>query len=290
MNATFTKKAIETRITLKAGSFGGRGNQKILRGLGTDVTITKAGLPDKNTCTVKLYNLAYADMEQLTTLGPGQGEKHKNLITICAGSDDKTDLPVAFAGEIDSIAADYTGAPDICTVIKASTGSYPALIANKPMCIRGTAPVADVIGSLAAQCGYTFKNEGVTAQLRNSVLNGSPLQQAHQAAEEAGAQLIVDDYQMILLPANGCREGLAVLLTPETGLLGYPTFDNQGIKVKAIYNPNFQFNGMIEVSSIVPRATGTWKINKITHSLTAYRPTGGFWHSELEATEAYPNE
>lgn len=289
MNSSFTKKAIETRITLRAGSFDGKGNQKTIRGLGSDVTIDKAGLPDKNKCTVKIYNMLYADMEQLAALGPDSKEKHKNLITVCAGDDDNTDLPIAFAGEIDSITADFSSAPDIVTVIKASTGSYPSLMANKPMSVKGNAPVADVIGSLASQCGYSFRNEGVTTQLRNSVLNGSPLAQAYQAADEAGADLILDDNEMILLPRESRRQGLAVYLSPETGLLGYPSFTDKGIRLKAVYNPNFRFNGLLEVSSIVPRATGTWKINKITHTLTAYRASSGSWHTDLEG-ESFKDE
>lgn len=40
---SFTQKLIELRITLAQGSFGGKGNTKIIRQLSCDVEIEKAG-------------------------------------------------------------------------------------------------------------------------------------------------------------------------------------------------------------------------------------------------------
>ena len=283
MNTSYKRKAIEVVVTLGSGTFAGKGNQKTIRGLGTDVSIEKAGPPDKNKCTVKIYNMLYEEMEQLTTLAFRPLEKRKNLITVSAGDDDKSSLPMAFSGEIVSSFADFNNAPDIVMQFNAMSGSYPALIAKNPMSVKGNAPVADIISALAKQCGYSFKNEGVTASLRNSVLNGSPLQQAHQAAEEAGAELLVDDNQMILLPTAGARQGNAIQLNDKTGMFGYPTFTNTGINVRSMYNENYKYAGLIEVSSIVPKASGIWRITKLTHNLSAFRPGGGPWESSLEA-------
>ncbi len=41
------------------------------------------------------------------------------------------------------------------------------------------------------------------------------------------------------------------------------------------------------MESIVPRASGTWRIIKLTHELSAFDPSGGPWESQM--TTYYPS-
>ena len=53
MSKSFTIKTIRLAITLGKGSFSEGGNTKIIEGLACEVSITKPGLPEKNTASVK---------------------------------------------------------------------------------------------------------------------------------------------------------------------------------------------------------------------------------------------
>lgn len=282
MTDSFTKKVIETHLTLASGSFGGQGNTKVIRGLATDVSIERPGLPDKDKARVKIYNLPLQEMEQLTTLSFKPLQVRKNIIRILAG--DENNLSEVFNGDITSAFGNFNNAPDPVFEIEALCGYYASIQPSSPTSISGSTPVADVISKVAQQIGYSFINQGVTSSLRNAVLNGSPMEQAINAAKQVGAQLLVNDSTMTLLNANEALSGNAVLLNKDTGMIGYPTFNNEGIIVKSLYNNAFKFNGLVKVESIVPKATGVWRITKLTHNLSAFNSQGGQWISEIEAT------
>lgn len=282
MPDNFTLKTIRTTITLGKGTFGGGGNSKIIEGLATDVDITKPGLPEKNSASVSIANISLADMEQMTFLAFQPLQSLKNLITIEAGEQGKT-LATVFKGEITSAYADYGSVPDVEFKIEALSGGYAAQIGAKPISVKGNAKAADLIKQFAKEIGYTFKNEGVAASVRNAVFNGSPIEKARSVADEVGAELLIDDDSMILMPYDKPRSGGAVLLTPETGLIGYPSFTSDGISFSCFFNPNLKQGGQVKIESIVPRASGYWKITKLSHKLTAYRTGGGSWYSSVDA-------
>lgn len=281
-NTSYTQKIIEIRITLGKGSFAGGGNTKIINGLGVEVSVEKPGLPDKNKARVKIYNMKLEDIEQLTTLAFRPLQARRNTLSILAG-DKQKGLTQVFAGEITSAYGDFNAAPDVAFVAEAMSGYYPALMPSSPTSIKGATPLDGIMNSLAQTMGYSYKNEGVSASLRNPVLNGSPMQQAEAAARQAGVNLIVDDNVLSILPANVASSGNAVLLNKNTGMIGYPTFNADGIVLKSLFNPALRFNASVKVESIVPKASGVWRVTKLVHKLEAFVAKDGAWFSEIEA-------
>lgn len=283
MSQSFTLKAIETHITLAKGSFGGAGNTKIIKGLATRVSVEKPGFPDKPKCTVEIVNLPLNDMEQLTTLAFKPLQYQRNSISVYAGEQGQQ-LSLVFRGEITSAFGDFNAAPDPVFKIEAMTGFFGALTPKAPTATPGSVAVADIVAQNAKDMGYTFRNEGFTGQIKNAVLNGSPMEQAQQAAKQAGAELIVDDGALVLLKPGMARSGNAVLLNKDSGLIGYPTFNNNGISLKCLYNPAIVYGGIVRVQSIVPKASGDWRVTKVTHKLAAYDTGGGDWFTEIEGS------
>jgi hypothetical protein len=284
MPESFTRKSIETQIILAQGDFGS-GNTRTIRGLATQADIMKPGGDEKGSCKVKIWGLQYADLEKLTALSFKALESQKNLIRVSAGEESGRApvLPVCFAGEITTAVTDFNQAPDVPLEIEAKAGFYPQRVIKPPLSVRGEASVAALLEQQALEAGYTFKNEGVTGSLRNCVISGSPIEKAEKIARQAGVELIIDDNQLIAIPPGGNRTGAGIpFLTARTGLEGYPTFNQDGIVCKCLYRPDLQLGGLVKVESIVPRASGTWKITKLSHHLVAYKPDGGPWQSRFE--------
>ena len=282
MAQTFTLKTIRTTITLGQGTFSGGGNTKIIEGLATEVSVTKPGLPEKNSASVSIANLKLEDMEQMTFLAFQPLQSLKNLITIEAGEQGR-ELDVVFKGEITSAFADFSGAPDIRFKIEALSGGYAAQIGAKPISVNGEAKAADLIRQFATEIGYGFRNEGVTASVRNATFNGSPIEKARAVADEVGAELLIDDDTMVLMEYDKPR-GEVVPLSAGNGLIGYPSFTSDGISFSCLYDPNLKQGGVVEIQSIVPRASGRWKICKLVHNLTAYTSGQGKWNTAIDAT------
>lgn len=80
----------------------------------------------------------------------------------------------------------------------------------------------------------------------------------------------------------GKPRGDAVLLTANSGMIGYPSFTQDGITATCFYDPRLKLGGQVKIESIVPRATGYWKITKLSHDLAAY--TNGRWVSKIDGT------
>ena len=282
MPNSFTLKTVQIALALGKGVFTEGGNTKIIEGLACDVTVQKPGLPEKNSASVKIWGLKYDDMAQLTMLSFRPLESQHNLIEIRAGEQGGS-LALVFQGEITSAFADFNAAPDVCMQFEADSGSYPQQIAAPPVTVQGEAPADRLFAQFAAEAGYAYKNEGVSASVRNAWLSGSPIDKMTKLARDIGCELLIDDGLVLVLPAGGAREGNAVFLSDASGLVGYPTFNQDGISCRCLFNPDLQYGGLLEVKSIVPRASGIWKITKLTHNISAYQPTGGNWESQLEA-------
>lgn len=62
----------------------------------------------------------------------------------------------------------------------------------------------------------------------------------------------------------------------------YPTFTQNGIQVVSYFRPDLRIGAAVRVESIVPSASGTWKIVNLSHDLTAHKPGGGSWRTTFE--------
>lgn len=283
--SSFVPHRLQVRLTLDQGSFGGGGNSKIIDKLAMRVDVEKLGPPDFGKASVTIFGMSLEEMEQLTTLAMEPFKVKRNYINIYAG-DDVTGLSEIFAGSVIDAQGDLSGAPEAQFKINAEVGFWGRVTAQGPSVINGTQDVASFISTQAQNSELTFTNEGVSAQIKDCVFDGTPINQARQAAAMVGADLLIDDSEMILLPRNGNRKGDSVLLSPSSGVMGYPTISGNGIEVKTVFNPALRFAGLFVLETVVPKAAGTWRVTKLTHKLSANDPSDGSW--ETQVTGYYP--
>ena len=284
------QKTIRTTIILSEGEFQGGGNTKVIEGLATTVDVQKNGLPEKHTAKVSIANLKMADMEQMTFLAFRPLQKRKNKILIEAGNLGE-ELGLVFKGDITSAFPDFNNAPDVTFEIEAMTAGWAYQVAESPTSIQGEQSVATLMEQFAKQAGFGFVNNSVTATVRNTTLTGSPVSKAQQLAAEVNIELLIDDETFTIQTWDNPR-GDAVLLGANSGLIGYPTFTQDGVSGRSFYNPKLRLGGQIKLQSIVPKANGYWKLTKLNHSLSAYTQSAqwessfdGIWLKEEEGKE-----
>ena len=287
-NTSFRRRKLRVQITLSKGQFkNGEGNSIIIDDLGITARIEKAGAPEFGKASVEIYGLSYNVMEQLSTLNMSPLFVRRNYINIFAG-DEFSGLTQVFAGSITSASADLNAAPEVKFKIEARIGFWGSVIAQGQNVVQGVQPVSNFIEMQAKKAGMTFENQGVSSSVKNAVFSGSPIEQARQAAKQVGAELIIDDEKMLLIPnGKAVKKGDVPLLTANSGLIGYPTMTQNGIELKAIFNPNFRFAGLIEIKSLVPKTSGQWRITKLSHNLASNLPSAGQWESSI--TAFYPS-
>lgn len=282
MSQSFSLKTIQITITLGKGKFSSGGNVKVIEGLACDVSVIKPGGLEKNSANVRIWGLNYNTMAELTMLSFMPLESNHNLITIEAADQGKP-FAMVFHGEIISAFADFNQAPSPVMQLEADSGGYAQQIPMPVQTVRGTVEADQLFSQFATAAGYTYRNEGVTTTVSNAWYPGSPIDKMNKLAKDIGCDLIIDDGMIIVMPAGKPRAGNAVLLSKDTGMIGYPTFNQNGITCRCIFNPNLSYGGLVKVESIVPRAEGIWRIVKLTHAISAYIPNGGNWESLIEA-------
>ena len=293
MSGSFTKKRLEARITLAEGGFnpgsGQSANTKVVR-LGMDAEIAKPGGKEKPKCTLRIYNLPLEDMQVLTTLAFDPLAVKKNRLILMAGDDDG--MSQAFTGDIISAVPRFSADAASVFEVTALTGYVASVTPTKPLTAAGSQDVATLLQGLAKQMGFAFVNRGVSVTVRNVALVGGPMEQARQLADEARIDLILDDGEMIAAPRGELRqddaEGSTPVLKDRTGLIGFPGFDEKGVVGRCLYEPRLLLGGPVRIESIVPKASGLWRVTSVSHKLHANYGAASAWETSFKAT--YPNQ
>ena len=274
------KKALRFVITLGTGKFGSSNNDRVtLQGFRAIADIDKAGGMMMGTLKAKIYGVKQADMNSITTLQWKPQTWIPNTVEVFAI--DGTAETLIFAGNIVNAWADYQGMPDVFLHIQAQAAFFNALKPVPPRSFKGPIDVPSVMAQIAADLGYTFENNGVTTQLTDIYLPNTGLEQAKDLARMAGCGLYIDDKILAITPSPSIpRKALIPVISPSSGLIGYPTFDGVGVNFQAMFNPGVTFGGLIKLETDVQQAAGQWIVTSVAHRLESEKP-GGAWFSTI---------
>lgn len=280
----FTQKLINVQLNLANGVFAGGGNTVTVSGHRVSFTGTFAGGQEQGTAEISIYGLPLSLMNQMSTVGTQLNLQGKNNVAVFAG-DAESGMKVAFEGSIFSAHVDAQGMPDVAFRIQAYPGNYHAVTPATPISVSGSASAADLMKQLAGKMGLKFENAGVTAKLANPYYGGSPWTQAQQIAQHAGFDWTVDRGTLAIVQPGKAREGEPVLISPQTGLVGYPMFNQNTVIVRALYNPDCKHYGVIEIKSDLTPACGKWKVIRTDLELESMIPRGR-WFMTLTTVPA----
>lgn len=254
-------------------------------GLRTSLHIDNPGRPSMAKMTLRIWGMSLSDMNGLSTLGMlAQGLVSRNTITVQAG-DAQSGMNQVFMGTIDRAISDFQGQANVPFVVDAHAGAYENAKAIKPTSLNGpSVDVASGASALAGQMGLQFENNGVSNKLGPQYLHGTGVQQMQSLADAAQINWTIENGTLAIWPKNGNRSGQATIVSPSTGMVGYPGPSAYGIKVKMLFNPNLKFGGQIQVQSSVQPANGTWTIYRLDHDLESQEPNGQ-WFTTAEVAK-----
>ena len=279
------KKQLLFVMKLVNGTFSDKESNVIeCQGFRASVDIDRAGGAIAGMANCRIYGLAQDDMNRLTSLKyQNLSDVAKNEIQIYAI--DGTEKSFVFGGTIINAWADYQSMPEVCLFVQAMCGYYQQIAPATPRSFSGEVDVSAAIQQIAKSMGFGFEGNGVVARLKDQYLAGSDVEQMMALARNAGVQCVIDSDTVVLFPTGGGRDTPVVLLAPDTGMIGYPTFDGTGVYVRSLYNPNIKFNGPIKIESDVIQANGDWFATNIALSLESEIP-GGQWHCTIRGTKS----
>lgn len=235
--------------------------------------------------SLNIWGMLEADMNALTAAWLDPESIRDNMITLEADSGDGYRL--VFTGTILEAQPDFRRVPDVPFTILAMIGYYQSINVADALSFQGAVDI-DVLGRyFADKLNMSYVNVGAKAVLNDPYFPGTVFDQLRSACIAAKVDFYFQGRTLVFAPLLQAQsEQPAVVLTPDTGLIGYPMFTRQGLIVTAIYDAAFQCASMIEIQdSQVKGANGRWYPYSMELSLNSLVPNG-VWLAVMQCNKA----
>jgi hypothetical protein len=285
---SFSKKKITLIFKLGKGQFGETGADTVtIEGLRISAKIVKTGSAAVCECQLRIFGLTPTVYNALTSIYPITQGAQQNIVTVMAG-DDASNMPIVFIGQILLAQIDLNSQPDSVMNVIAQTAYIQSLAPIAATSYPNGVSVVDAMKNIASVMGLQFEPNNVTAQLTKSSFAGTARQQALKILEAApNVQWNSCDNGVLAIWQDGGPrnpKGTIPVVSPETGMIGYPSFSNIGLGLKTRYNPNIEYYGQIQVKSSlqVANLNAIWTVFGLAHTLESEMPDGQ-WMSEIQA-------
>jgi hypothetical protein len=281
------QKRLQVTITLGgANTFSSGKNSLTILGLRASVNIDMGGGYMGGTLRARIFGLSQSDMNTMTYLAwmPQPQLGPPNKITVNAIDGEQSTL--VFTGLIVQAFGNYQAMPEVFIDIQATATQAAQLLPVSPLSIASNTTVATVMGQLAKQMGFAFENNGVNVTIPKGTYQGNTAFFQTQSLMQAyNFEIYIDKGILAICPRGVARiTPLVPLISPETGLIGYPYFNMMGLVFDTIFNPNILFGGTVQIQSTVTPANGAWQVINISHTLECVIP-GGRWQSTVNCNK-----
>lgn len=286
---SFLRRTLDVTITLNTGQFADGSDSVTIKNHRINAFIQQPAGESQGICNCAIWGLSFDLMNRLTSIGVTAIENRQNIIQIEAGTidkDGKEDKHIAYKGTITQAWADFSNQPEAIMQFVAIGAVSMSLKPVEPTSFKGQVPIDAVMQSLATEAGYTLVNKGVQGNITDPYLDRTTLWKIQALARAGSFQYTIDDSNktITISPVNtGIRDDI-IKISPKTGMVGYPTFCQNGIIVRTVYNKLIKSNNIIELESSIPAANGEFMALDIYHNLEAENPAGnGQWFTTFRA-------
>lgn len=274
---TFAKRALRIQFTLRDGTLDdGKSTTVDLTNLRAEVVVDQPGRLDAfDSLNMRVLGVPVAVMNKFATPIYETVRGSPNRISVAAG-DEGGPLHSIFDGSIISALPDYSGHPEVSFNLFAQSGFFGKVAPAAPNSYAGQVNVADAIEALAKQMGFGFTNNGVKAYLNDQYLSGPAMAQVQKLVEAADICFVVSNNVISIWPNGGAIDNKAIDVSSANGLVGYPQFDQRGVLIRTEFRPDLRAGRMVNLTSVVPQASGQWFCLGSRHELSTLT-TGGPW-------------
>lgn len=287
----FKQKVIKVTLTLggKDEAFTASDNQVSYTGLRVSCAINYGNGAPMPTANIRIFGLPMEKINKLIRIkwnieDPRTGQSLlRDHVRIEAGNINE-DLKVAFQGTITFAYPEMGSAPDVALVIESQSAMIPNVKAAPPLAFQEGVKVQDVIELICKDMGYSFENNGVDKIMSETALNGTQLDKITNLCRAHDLDLAIEQGLIAIMNRNEPRKLPVPIISPSTGLIGYPTPTMQGVSFSCLYNPLIRYKGAVIIKdSIIERANSEWFIFGARSILESNTPNG-LWQTDVNAT------
>lgn len=258
-------------------------------GLRTFCRITYANTPTPGLLYCRIQGLTLSQINSLSKCGSTfQLGSQSNTITVQAGDTD-SGMTTVFKGNIMYAYPDFQSQPDVAFVIEAN-GTYDLqLTKTQPTSLQGSVSAEQALTQILQPAGISVQNNGINATLRNPYFPGTVWRQALRlvrAIPGAAGFFNPISRQFTLFPVKGgSSSGGQITVSAQTGMIGYPQFQQNNIVVRTVFAGNIFTtpSQVITVQSQLTSANGQFVAFGVEYDLASETP-GGPWETVITAS------
>lgn len=219
-----------------------------------------------NTCDLTILNLNPDHRSQIE-------QKKTALVQVEAGYAGGTS--VLFIGDLRTSVSVWEG-PDCVTSLSSGDGEKAIRTARVSVSIHKNTQTGDVLKTLATALGVGQGNlNAAISKLQaagvgslfsmGTVLSGSASREMTNICRSSGLTWSIQNGALQLLPLKTSLDGVAIKLTPQSGLIGSPTVDNTGVmSCKCLLMPDVFPGRKLVIQS--DRLQGQYRIEEVDSS------------------------
>lgn len=282
------KKIIQITLTLTDGIevFTAQGDNRLRStGLAISTAITYGNGAISPTAQITVHNLPIDKMAKLFRVQWNTMQALLNTVKIEVG-EQGGQLMTAYEGNITFATINMDSAPNISLIITSQMAVVDKMRVTDPFTIPKdtTVDVSQIVRFLAEDSGYQFENYGVTHALSDTSLNGSNIEKIEKLAQMCDFDLYIEQRLIVICKKGGERDLKIPIISPRTGLIGYPAPEQRGLNFICAYDPLVRFGGIVRIKeSLIEIANADWRIYGLVSTLEANMPQGK-WEMNVNAT------
>lgn len=277
---TYKKRSLKFEFKLKSGAFDDKGNDTLtIDNVKAEVEVGAYGGDPGTNLEARVFGLSLDLMSTLSYKGVQWNGAQQNMMKVWADGN-----PIFF-GSITNCFADMNQMPDAPLIVSAFATGFDQSITAPPFSARGSVDAADIITSIAKSIGFTVVNNGVSYPLLNPYFDGNPIEQIIKVSKACGFNIDTRIGVIYIWPQTGAVDDVKPLVSKETGLMGYPIFNNYGVNFQSIFSNLFVLGRRIQLNTELKNASGIYTIVAAKHHLSTWTE-GGPWSTIVQASSA----
>lgn len=234
-----------------------------------------------------IYGLSQSSMNRISSDGLSVSEVADIWCRVTVSSEDvtgKRTQNTAYEGFVFESVTDYNNAPSPTLTVTCQSSAPLALKAQDATSFNGSVAVGQAISSILKDSGFLLDINDGGAVIENLHVSGSALEQLSQACHAAALRFVISNGKVKVFPITSEPPlGDVPVLSPDTGMVGYPVVSGTKICLKAIYNNAFAVPDYIKIKSSIGTANGVFQMVRVSHHIEVNSGGDAQFFSIIEA-------
>lgn len=237
---------------------------------------TKFGNQNYATCQVRIENLTREHRDHIlteTSLWQAQQSLSQKLLIVNAGRQSYGTFQL-FIGNI--TLAQITQPPDIGIILNAIS-SFSYSVDTVSVSLPAQTSLKTICETAAKSLGTSLTFQADDKNISNYSFTGSPLQHVGKIAETGNVDACINNNNLIVTNKNVPLIGVSKDVSQQTGMIGVPEINEQGVTVKFLLDSYDLLQGQLNLTSILnPSLNGPYKVYSLSFDISN-RDTPFYW-------------